>query len=80
MIDSKLAGMRESLGKPLLIILWKCHLIVYSVRKSKLDQEERKRWKLERKNLSEHFTILVMVTQKELQWTKKIKRREIREE
>lgn len=46
MIDSKLAGMKEFLGKSLLIILWKCHLIVYSVQKSKLDQEERKRWKL----------------------------------
>lgn len=41
MIDSKLAGTKESLGKPLWLILWKCHLIVYSIQKSKLDQEKR---------------------------------------
>lgn len=51
MIDSKLAGMKESLGKSLWIILWQCNLIVYSVQKSKLDQEKRKKWKLERKTL-----------------------------
>lgn len=40
-IDSKLAGTKESLGKSLWTILWKHDLIVYRVQKSKLDHEKK---------------------------------------